>query len=353
MIEHGLVGEYQDMVDAVASGPEIYRPSRFWDELSRVNVSMLSELGLENFKRTVAQNYFNWLIISRHDNQFRSVLRHWLRHPTLRPLFSRMQPPDLIRTTIGLEKHIGRRQLLIYKWFVGMLWELTRSVDWAGLTQRLEEPALGNPIEIVEGGRRITQDLANSIREYCSILQVDRGLATDWKRVAELGAGYGRLAHVFLEAGHTRYFIFDIPPALYTAQWYLSRLHQSRRIFRFRSFSRFEEVAEELEDCEIAFFTPSQLELFPAQYFDIFLTISTLPEMSMLQVKHYLALMSQLTRRYIYLKQWSEWLNPADQVRYDRDSMRLDDSWSVVFERPDAVQTLFFERLSARIAPSR
>ncbi len=333
------------MVEEVASGLEIYRSSNFWTSLNTLNNAMIDELGLKNFKRTVSQNYFNWLVISRKDIQFKSVLKNFLRRPTLQPLLNRMRSPELLRTTVNLESGIGSKQLLVYKLFVGMLWELAVQEDWAGLSQRLEEPLIGNPIEIRRKGKLISQDLANSIREYNSILSQDRAMATTRKRVAELGAGYGRLGYVFAQDHHTSYYIFDIPPALSVSQWYLRELFPQKKIFQFRPFASFAEVERELEECDLAFFTPNQLEMFPDDYFAIFLSISTLPEMSMQQVEHYLQTFSRLSSKYVYLKQWSEWLNPSDQVQFSRQHFDLDANWTLLYDRIDSVQSLFFERL--------
>ena len=40
-----------------------------------------------------------------------------------------------------------------YRLFVGMLWSYTSQVSPNGLTEALEEPALGNPIPLRLGGR--------------------------------------------------------------------------------------------------------------------------------------------------------------------------------------------------------
>jgi putative sugar O-methyltransferase len=344
-IERALRAALQDMIREVESGPALYRPSSFWDSLGAVNRDMIHELGLSNFKRTVAQNYFNWLVISTRDVQFKSALKAFLKSPNLQPILNRMTPPILLRTTIKLEDHIGARELYVYKLFVGMLWEVATRQDWSGLSKDIEEPAIGSPIEIRRREKPISQDLANSIREYHAMLSAETMLAKQRKRVGELGAGYGRLGHVFLHEGRTSYHVFDIPPALHVSQWYLSRLFPNRKVFTFRHFDSFEEIREELADCEVAFFTPNQMEYFPAEYFDIFLSISTLPEMSPPQVRHYLQLMSRLSSKYIYLKQWSDWFNPADQVRYRKQDFDLDAAWRLCLDREDLIQPLFFERL--------
>jgi putative sugar O-methyltransferase len=66
--------------------------------------------------------------------------------------------------------------------------------------------------------------------------------------LAELGAGYGRLGYVMLKTAQCQYFVFDIPPALYLSQWYLTTLFPKRRAFRFRRFDTFETPSRERFD---------------------------------------------------------------------------------------------------------
>jgi putative sugar O-methyltransferase len=232
--------------------------------------------------------------------------------------------------------------------FVGMLWEHAARLDRSGLSLTLEEPPLGRPIVILRKGRRISQDLANSFREYNSITADDIGLPANDRRVAELGAGYGRLAYVFLSDGASRYFIFDIPPALYVSQWYLTRLLPTKRIFRFRPIRDFSDVQRDVESSEIGFFTPNQMELFPDRFFDAMVSISTLPEMTKNQIDNYLKQMNRLSSRYIYLKQWLNWRNPLDGHEVKPSTFFLGSDWRLILDRQDEIQSLFFERLWRR-----
>lgn len=332
----------KDMVEEVAKAPALYRPSRFWEFLGGLNEQMLSEHGLENLKRTVAQNYYNWLVVGTEDNQFRNVFRHWLSHPTLAPFLNSIEKLDFVKT-IGVQKQLGWKEELLYKLFVGFLWELAREVDRTGLTHTLQEPETGNPIRILRKGRRISQDLATSIREYSTMLEVRPNLGDEPIAVAELGAGYGRLGYVLLQAPGTRYFVFDIPPALAVSQWYLSEVFRDEPIFRFRHIDSFAGIEAGLSASRIAFFTPNQLELFPDGYFDVFASISTLPEMTAAQVRNYLQLMSSKTRQLVYLKQWKSWRNPFDDYLLSEGDLQLTHGFSRVLWRDDAVQDAFFE----------
>jgi len=339
--------ELQAMVDEVGRASALYRPSRLWEFMGGLNDQMLSEHGLQNLKRTVAQNYYNWLVVGTQDNQFRNMVRYWLSRPSLTPFLNSTEGLGFVRT-IRAKLGLGWKEELLYKLFVGTLWELARDVDRTGLTHVLQEPLVGNPIRILRKGRRISQDLSTSIREYSTMLEARPDLDDAPKIVAELGAGYGRLGYVLLQEPATRYFVFDLPPALAASQWYLSEVFRDQPVFRFRHIDSFAEVEAELSQSRIAFFTPNQLELFPDRYFDVFASISTLPEMTAAQVRNYLQLMSRLTRQLVYLKQWKSWRNPADDYTLSESDMQLTHGFSRVLRRDDAVQDAFFEAVWIR-----
>jgi putative sugar O-methyltransferase len=339
--------EFKEMVAEVSASPALYRPSRFWDPLNSLNQEWLEEFGLEQFKRTVSQNYFNWMVVSPFNVQFRAVFKEWLRSPSLRPFRSRMGERGLIRA-IGPKRSFGPYQRFIYRLFVSMGWEVAANDDTLSLRSRLDEPSLGTPIEIWSDGKRISQDLVNSIRECNAVDRFCTPLTVGSPVVAELGAGYGRLASVFLAGTKARYVIFDIPPALYVSQWYLTRLFPERKIFKFRHFDRFGEIEKELEQSDLAFFTPNQLRSFPDAHFDAFVSISTLPEMSLDQIANYLVEMARLARSGVYLKQWREALNAQDGYRFNYQSLVLPEPWKLQLDRRDAVQPLFQERAWSR-----
>src|ERR1700683_5847647 len=63
------------MFAAVESGDVRARPSKYWVELNKMNLAQLQEHGYENFKRTIALNYFTFVRILPWDAQFRFLLK--------------------------------------------------------------------------------------------------------------------------------------------------------------------------------------------------------------------------------------------------------------------------------------
>ncbi len=332
----------------VLAAPQIYRPGAFWDEIIAKNLDMLEAEGITNFKRTLSNNYYNWLVTALRDPQIHRALLGWLRKPTLAPLMNHLDEPATGLRTIDQERSfaLSRSAGWRYKFFVGATWETASRDDTRGLTERLSEPEVGNPIRITHRGRLISQDLANSIIELTFVAR--SGVVQNGARVAELGAGYGRLAYVFAEACALTYCIFDIPPALAVSQWYLSAVLGADRVLPYAPGNDFGAVESQLRPGVVAFFTPDQIEMFPDGWFDCTQTISTLPEMPARQSAHYLDLLAAKSRCAVFLKQWRQGHNPPDGVDLDEQWYALPTPWRLAARRIDPIQPAFFNQLWLR-----
>ncbi len=324
----------QEMLDALAAAPEITRPSQFWLELNLKNVNQLQQQGYENFKQTIALNYFTWIVGLR-DVQFRFLLQRT-------PIWA---IPLIIGKSLLDQKHpyFSRRYSIYYNLLTNLLWRfIVHNTDAA---QGLSEPAEGNPPHIEWQKKLISQDLANASLEYAAIARSTDNLQ-GVRTIAELGAGYGRTAYVFLKAQpNIRYIIADIPPALYIAERYLSNQFSDKRIFRFRDFTSYEAVADELENAELVFLLPHQLALLPPKSVDLFINISSLHEMLPEQIDYYINLVDSITRQYFYMKQWKRSTNLPDKVVIQDKDYPIPAHWSQIYWRECQVQTLFFEAL--------
>jgi len=138
--------------------------------LGILNVAQLADPGFDSFKRTINQNYFNWLIANPRDTQYRAMLKDWLRHP--RPSVAGARLLDAGGVEVGrgrLNPFARLRTRTGYAVFVAMLWEYVRRRDRLGLLDQLMEPTLGSPILVHHRGRSISQDVANSLLEFYAI----------------------------------------------------------------------------------------------------------------------------------------------------------------------------------------
>jgi putative sugar O-methyltransferase len=319
----------------------LFRPSAFWSDLAARNKNMITNEGLENFKRTVANNYFNWLVTSvRHPN-FPFAFRKWLRHPDVSPILSK----------IGDSNHLHNRhteqlialteyQRQIYRLYVGFLWAAMCQNDPLGLRNQVTESEIGNPIRIESNGRLISQDLANSIVECNTIVKLLSEASKP--RLLELGAGYGRLAHVFTATQEGQYFILDIEPAIDVAQWYLTSLFGPQKVRRIQNL-------EDAGDASVVLIDAKKIEAIPGNYFNLVFSISTLPELTQEQASFYLTEFQRLSKGHIFLKQWNTWKNPSDGTWLTRNSYQLGPQWAVVIDQPDPLVPNFFNRAWRKI----
>ena len=182
----------ESMFAALNSGDSRARPSKYWIELNRLNLAQLQQHGYENFKRTIALNYFTFVRVLPWDSQIVFLL---CRLPLPLSL-------DCAWRAFWGPKH---DYFSSFNWIHGLLynfltlasWEYSRKVVRDPNLLTLREPSEGNPSLITDrSGALISQDLANSIIEISAMnLSLRPGSV-----VLELGAGYGRDAYAMIKS---------------------------------------------------------------------------------------------------------------------------------------------------------
>jgi len=325
------------MFDCFSKGDQVYLPSEFWKFYNERNIKQLEISGIENIKQTVAQNYFTWVIGIR-DKQFHYLLRNT----------QIMSWPSILfgLPAYGSGAYLSWKLRIQLAIFTRMLWRTVERIDVEGLLNLVSEPRQGNPFEIYLDGKLISQDLANSVLEYYSIREYFKTPKTEKITFCELGAGYGRNAHVFLNVfPRGKYIVIDIPPALYVSQEYLSSVFPDKKVFAFRCFDLFEEIEQEFYDADIIFLLPHQAAMLPKKCIDLFINISSLHEMQMQQIKEYFNLIDKLTKGYFYSKQWIVSENPIDKIVITKNDYPVPKNWQELYSHQAKVQVHFFEAM--------
>jgi len=333
-----LYPEIKSMFDEFPKYRSEILPSKYWEELNRKNLQQLVDSKYENFKRTLARNYFTW-IVNPWNKQMRFLMGEAGFWQSMKIFFGALTSPR--------HELLKRKHTIYYNLLTNLLWSYVEKDDTDGNLKKLHEPLDGNPLEVMRDGRLISQDLANSLIEYEAILHPDLD-RREVRTILELGPGYGRTAHVFLtlQPG-CRYILVDIPPALFVAQRYLTAIFPERKIFGFRPFDEFSDVQEEYDNADIIFLTPNQLELLPDKSVDLFINISSLHEMRMDQIHYYFGEIERLTRKYFYFKQWKETTVPFENETIREADYPVREDWQLLYRQQCAVQHKFFEALYA------
>lgn len=334
-----------ELLQDLKAAPPIYRPSPFWEELAATGVRQLEESGFENFKRTLNTRYFNWRLLGILRHQLGAVGRDWLAHPRS-DVFSAAFPEPRVELKDPAAS-FDAVSAWVYKTYVAMYTALVSRGDARGLLETIEEPELGNPFLIEFDGRRVSQDLCNSVHELYSFLGPTGMPGTSGPpSFAELGAGYGRVGYVLMKAvPAATYTVIDIPPALYLSQRYLTSIFADVPAFRFRSFKRYDDVASEFEGARLRFLAPHQLELLPEKAFDYFINISSLHEMTLEQVQQYFRLIHRYCRGRFYTKQWRVSRTQVNGVTLREHDYPVPATWRTVYHRRHPIQRMFFEAL--------
>lgn len=333
------------------SGNPIYIPSEFWRVHGRYHLELLESYGIENFKRTVSHYYQNWLMIYLHDPQVRRIFATWPSHFDCSPWFARIEVPSHVgfHPSFNFDEctyplaDADRRE--IYRLAVSLLWEYVKRNDKFNIMSQLSESEIGNPIRIWREGRLISSDIAHSVRERNMILDNLNLNGSENYVIGELGAGHGRLAEVFGLTTNYRYFIFDIPPALYVAQWYIKAIFPEAKLFEFRHFDDFDEIHDELNACRFAFFTANQIEKIPENCCDIFINSTSLMEMRMDQISHFLNQIDRLTLHAFFSRQFINWKNRFDKIHVNKNTFAMNSPWTCKLDQIDDVYPDFFNQI--------
>lgn len=332
------------MMDDLEVAPEVYRPSPFWRQLSAEHIYQLQQWGIANIKRTVNTKYFNWKILGILVHQFFPMVLYFLQHPNFSVFAAEF--PDYNHPRGKGISTFGPISAWIYKTYVTLLENWTQQQDQRGLLKKIEEPNVGNPWQIRIQGRNISQDLCNSVYEFYAT-NPSASVAENPIHIAELGAGYGRLAYVFLSTlPNATYTIIDIPPALFVSQTYLGQVFPNEQIFTYRPFESYEEIKSDFEKARIRFLMAHQIALLPPKQFDTFITISSLHEMTQRQITLYLEQIDRLCCGYFYMKQWRRSRASAlNQFTIRENEYPIPDHWQKVYHRRHPVQWMFFDAL--------
>lgn len=330
------------MFAAMQAGDAQAGPSRYWIELCRMNLAQLRRYGYDQFKRTIALNYFTWVRILPWDAQIRYLVRRLPAAVTWRCL----------RQAAAARRHeyfspFNAVQSLLHNFLTYACWAYVRRAVEDPALLALREPAEGRPAVIHDDdGSLLSQDLANSILEMTALRGAWQGSLAEPATFLELGAGYGRDAYVVLATQpQVRYVIVDIPPALWVAEKYLATEFPRKRVFRYRPFERFEDVRQEFLDSDVAFFLSTQIAKLPASLADVVLNISSLHEMRRDQVAFYFGQFDRLLKPggVFYSKQWKNGAVLFEGSRIRREDYPVPAAWTELFSRDAPIQARFFE----------
>lgn len=324
--------ELKEMENYFIDNGHLLYSSNFWNDFNKINIEQVVTFGFDNFKQTVAGNYFTWKVDIDH-----------LYAQNLKKLVPQINFPFS-------NQEINRKHLLWtqkestnFNYITMYYLNYMLNFGWGNYINQLEEPLIGNPPYCIYNGKRVSQDIFNSLLEYLSVVYASP--IGEIASIIEIGAGYGRTAFCFLTFHpEKKYIIVDFPPALYICQEYLTRVFPERKALKFRPFSSFKEIENEFLSANLVFLTPDQLSKIPDKSIDLFLAIDCLHEMKKERVDHYFNEVQRLSN-YFYYKCWVKTYVGPDNVHHLESTYPLKPGWKEIFKQPCDIPSGFFHAM--------
>ena len=161
------------MVTVFVNSDDFTAVSRYWLKLGRQNINQIGDFGYQNFKQTVARNYFTW--VQTLGSDYHSALVENL--PSLKlevPLCEIGKKHELFSLDESVRFNVATCLLLEF---------VKKRVAQTNM-ELLEEPMEGNPPYIRIANRRVTQDTLNATIDYLAI----KGLFADFRGSQREGA---------------------------------------------------------------------------------------------------------------------------------------------------------------------
>ncbi|MDC0253284.1 putative sugar O-methyltransferase [Bacteriovoracales bacterium] len=325
-----LESDLINMVDTFLETDAFEGISKYWNYLNKKNLEQISESGVDNFRQTVATNYYTWIngikgVLGA--NFFKDIENYNLSVP--------------INEIVKKHDYLKIDESILFNAMTVLLYDYVNS-QCPEVIEDCDEGDVGNPPTIKINGKKVSQDILSSAIEYSSIIKAQKDLP---KRILEIGAGSGRTAEFFLKKHEDiKYVICDIVPALYVSQFYLTKTFKDKQIFKFREFENYSAIKDDFENSSIAFIMPHQLDLLPSKHFDTFMAIDCLHEMKKEKIADYFKVANRLGK-YFYFKAWKSTDVPFDNITLTEDKYIPLKNWKEVFKRDCYVPSNFFEAM--------
>ncbi|MFH0861123.1 MAG: putative sugar O-methyltransferase [Candidatus Altiarchaeota archaeon] len=163
----------------------------------------------------------------------------------------------------------------------------------------LSVPPIGNPWGYIIEGNLIT---SNSCRHHYYASHV-KNLLIDVRRpvVAEIGGGYGGLAHYLLSSVKPcKYIDFDLPEVLLVAQYYLMNAFPEKKILLFGETEGMDISFNTLDKYDIILMPNFQLPRLAPDSADLFINVGSLSEMDYSTIEEYLSQITRICKLYFF-----------------------------------------------------
>ena len=319
--------ELKKIVDSYLNSDSHKFSSKYWDKLNINTLDLINNLGIQKFHTSVSNSYFTWKSIN---DEFINGLFN----------FCNKNEFDNIDSNVLLTKHND--------------FTITQSINYNLITLLLYQYLLKNnqlpSLEILEKNNfmidnspslklnklTITQDKVHSLIEFNQIKKIIK--KNDLKlNYLEIGAGSGRTTETIIRLDNrlNKYVVADIPPALYINYLRIKNSFKDLKVVMCNNVKTKEDLEKLIDENDVLFVFPHQLEFFNDKFFNISIAIDCLHEMEKKTIKKYMQIFDKKSQ-FLYYKVLNETYVPYDYNNYlnanNADDYQINTNWDLIFK---------------------
>ncbi len=303
--------------------------SNYWHVLNISNYKSLSEFGIKKYGSTVAKNYYTFSKIY-HDVWFAEAINNLKDTPF------KIDSDEVFKK----QNQFTLEESLSYNYLCYILfYNLKKTNSFQHLNKLSNKTYLGfDDPHIKIDNINITTDKIISLLDYEKINKAFN--IKKLNKILEIGAGSGRSCEAILSIEkHLKYIICDIAPAIYISYIRLKLAFPNKKISLLIDINNKIELEEKIENSDIAFIFPHQLEMLNENSVDLTLAIDCMHEMDKSTIQYYFKLFSHFTKNF-YLSIWEKTdvpyskniLRRKNKLDYESGDYAIPENWKNIFK---------------------
>ena len=328
-----------EVIDFFINSKSYNSVSRIWHINNIRHINQINEIGIESFASTVALDYFTF---TDFDDQI------------IKNLITKFDKDNKISSITNIDifkkyKNLGYSHSINHNIVLNLLYSYLKYYGDVALLEiyRNNNYLIDQSPYIEIDNIKINHDRINSALEYVKIENIlDK--YEDNINIVEIGAGAGRLTETILahQKKKIKYFVVDIPPALYINFLRVKKNFSNKKIGIAVNINTVSELMNYCKDKDILFLMPHQLEMLKDININLFVAIDCLHEMDKKSIKYYMDNIDRLGE-YFYFKVLNETYVPYSFKNYlsasDKKSYYIRQNWNEIFKDECVFPSNYFE----------
>ena len=328
-----------EVIDFFINSKSYNSVSRIWHINNIRHINQINEIGIESFASTVALDYFTF---TDFDDQI------------IKNLITKFDKDNKISSITNIDifkkyKNLGYSHSINHNIVLNLLYSYLKYYGDVALLEiyRNNNYLIDQSPYIEIDNIKINHDRINSALEYVKIENIlDK--YEDNINIVEMGAGAGRLTETTLahQKKKIKYFVVDIPPALYINFLRVKKNFSNKKIGIALNINTVSELMNYCKDKDILFLMPHQLEMLKDININLFVAIDCLHEMDKKSIKYYMDNIDRLGE-YFYFKVLNETYVPYSFKNYlsasDKKSYYIRQNWNEIFKDECVFPSNYFE----------